>query len=89
VWVPTDAANAGTDHATSMNSTSFQGLKTLVNVRAQAPCPMCSHDGWAGGDRLTEIGAPGEPVIEAMPFVCTNCGFVRMHAIQPLETLDD
>jgi hypothetical protein len=50
---------------------------------------MCGHDGWAGGDRLTEIKTPGEPVIEALPFVCMNCGFVRMHAIQPLETLDD
>jgi len=72
-----------------MDSTSFQGLKTLVNVKANAPCPMCGHDGWAGGDRLTEIATLGEPVIEALPFVCTNCGFVRMHAIQPLETLDD
>jgi hypothetical protein len=89
VWILTDAAENGTNDALSMNATSFQGLKTLVNVRAQAPCPMCGHDGWAGGDRLTEIETPGEPVIEALPFVCTHCGFVRMHAIQPLETLDD
>ncbi len=68
---------------------SFQGLRSVVNVKAQAPCPMCGQDTWAGGDRLTEIGTIGEPPIEALPFVCTNCGFVRLHAIQPLETLDD
>jgi hypothetical protein len=67
-----------------METTSLQGLRNLVNVKAHAPCPMCGQDGWAGGDRLTEI-----ETIEAMPFVCTNCGFVRLHAIQPLETLDD
>ena len=87
--VLTDAASAGTNDALCMNATSFQGLRNLVNVRAQASCPMCGQDGWAGGDRLTEIATPGEPVIEALPFVCTNCGFVRLHAIQPLETLDD
>ena len=70
-------------------ATSYQGLRTAVNVKAHSPCPMCGHDGWAGGDRLAAIEAPGEPTIEALPFVCTNCGFVRLHAIQPLETIDD
>jgi hypothetical protein len=77
------------DKLECMNASSLQGLRSLVNVKAHAPCPMCGHDGWAGGDRLTAIETLGEPVIEVMPFVCTNCGFVRMHAIQPLETLDD
>jgi predicted RNA-binding Zn-ribbon protein involved in translation (DUF1610 family) len=72
-----------------MDTTSLQGVRTLVNVRAHAPCPMCGNDAWAGGDRLTAIGVLGEHTIEALPFVCTNCGFVRMHAIQALETLDD
>jgi predicted RNA-binding Zn-ribbon protein involved in translation (DUF1610 family) len=82
--VLTDAAPGGTVHAPFMETSSLQGLRNLVNVKAHAPCPMCGQDGWAGGDRLTEIES-----IEAMPFVCTNCGFVRLHAIQPLETLDD
>ncbi len=67
----------------------FQSLRTAVNVKAHGPCPMCGQDGWAGGDRLAEIASAGEPPIEALPFVCVNCGFVRLHAIQPLETLDD
>jgi hypothetical protein len=67
----------------------FEALRTAVNVKAHAACPMCGHDGWAGGDRLSELVTAGEPVIEVLPFVCTNCGFVRLHAIQPLETLDD
>jgi hypothetical protein len=87
--IVTDAAACGPNDAVLMNSTSFQALKTLVDVKAHAPCPMCGYDGWAGGDRLTEIQTPGEPVIEVLPFLCTNCGFVRLHAIQPLETLDD
>jgi predicted RNA-binding Zn-ribbon protein involved in translation (DUF1610 family) len=70
-------------------SIAFEALKAAVNVRAHAPCPMCGQDAWAGGDRLTEIHTPDELTIEALPFVCTNCGFVRLHAIQPLETLDD
>ena len=52
-------------------------------------CPMCGQEHWAGGDRITEIGSIGDVPIETMPFVCVNCGFVRLHAIQPLETLDD
>jgi predicted RNA-binding Zn-ribbon protein involved in translation (DUF1610 family) len=82
--VLTDAARRGAVHAPLMETTSLQGLRNLVNVKAHAPCPMCGQDVWAGGDRLTQIES-----IEAMPFVCTNCGFVRLHAIQPLETLDD
>ena len=68
---------------------SFEGLRRALNVKAHAPCPMCGSDNWAGGDRLTEITCAAEPAIEVLPFVCTNCGFVRMHAVQPLETLDD
>ena len=50
---------------------------------------MCGQDEWAGGDRLHEVVARDEPSIQTLPFVCTNCGFVRLHAIQPLETIDD
>jgi hypothetical protein len=49
---------------------------------------MCGQDAWAGGDRLTELESLDGPSIEALPFVCTNCGYVRLHAIQPLETID-
>jgi hypothetical protein len=68
---------------------TFDAIKAAVNVKAHGPCPMCKQDGWAGGDRMTEVVADGEPPIVAVPFVCTNCGFVRLHAIQPLETIDD
>lgn len=71
---------------------SFDALRSAVNVRAHAPCPMCGHDGWAGGDRLASVSAAGQELdfpIDVLPFVCTNCGFVRLHAIQPLETIDD
>jgi predicted RNA-binding Zn-ribbon protein involved in translation (DUF1610 family) len=70
-------------------TTAVDAIKAAVNVKAHAPCPMCGHDGWAGGDRITEVTASAEPPIQALPFVCTNCGFVRLHAVQPLQTIDD
>lgn len=51
---------------------------------------MCSQDTWAAGNRLIELGdGDGGPPIEALAFVCTTCGYVRLHAIQALETIDD
>jgi predicted RNA-binding Zn-ribbon protein involved in translation (DUF1610 family) len=70
-------------------SIAVDAIKAAVNVKAHAPCPMCGHDGWAGGDRLAEVTARDEPSIQTLPFVCMNCGFVRLHAVQPLETIDD
>ena len=70
-------------------SIAVDAIRAVVNVRASAPCPMCGHDGWAGGDRFTEVTGLDEPSFQAIPFVCTNCGFVRLHAVQPLETIDD
>jgi hypothetical protein len=70
-------------------SIAVDALRAAINVRAHAPCPMCGQAEWAGGDRFHEVSAPDEPSIQTLPFVCTNCGFVRLHAIQPLETIDD
>jgi predicted RNA-binding Zn-ribbon protein involved in translation (DUF1610 family) len=70
-------------------SIAVNAIKAAVNVKAHAPCPMCGYDGWAGGDRLTEVTAPDATSFQALSFVCTNCGFVRLHAVQPLETIDD
>ena len=72
-------------------STTFTALRNLLSVKAHAPCPMCGNDSWAGGDRLSgvpELEGDGLP-IEVLPFVCRNCGFVRLHAIEPLATIDD
>ena len=70
-------------------SIAVDAIRAVVNVKAHAPCPMCGQENWAAGDRLTEVIAPNEPSIQALPFVCRNCGFVRLHAVQPLETIDD
>jgi hypothetical protein len=71
--------------ATSIHS----GLRNAVNVKAHGCCPMCGSDSWVGGEDLAVVGAETCIQIEALPFVCTNCGFVRFHAIQALETIDD
>ena len=71
--------------ATSIHSP----LRNAINVKAHGPCPMCGDEAWAGGDELTVVGAPPFGQIATLPFVCTNCGFVRLHAVQPLETIDD
>jgi hypothetical protein len=51
---------------------------------------MCGGESWAGGSTLVELGGlRPDPPLDALPFVCTGCGFVRLHAVQPLETIDD
>ena len=70
-------------------SIAVDAVRAAVNVRAHAPCPMCGQDEWAGGDRFHEVSTRDDAVIQTLPFVCTYCGFVRLHAIQPLETIDD
>jgi hypothetical protein len=72
-------------------SATLSSLRNTVNVKAHGPCPMCAQESWAGGDRIScvpELEAAGFP-IEVLPFVCRNCGFVRLHAVEPLATIDD
>ena len=66
-------------------------LRNAVRVRATANCPMCGNDGWAGGADLAGIPflERTAATIDVLPFVCTSCGFVRLHAVQALETIDD
>ncbi len=66
-------------------------LKNAIHVRAQAPCPMCDQDSWAAGEGLLTLaeGEAGASPLDVLAFVCTHCGFVRLHAVQPLETIDD
>ena len=76
-------------------TTSLSALRGAVNVKAHGGCPMCGQESWAGGEQLLavpEMRLPGQvdgPPLEVLPFVCTHCGFVRLHAVQPLETIDD
>lgn len=73
-----------------MTTTLHDALKNAVNVRANGPCPMCTQDVWLGNGRLAEVAdGDGGPPIEALVFVCGHCGFVRLHAIQAIETIDD
>ena len=66
-------------------------LRNAVNARARACCPMCGQDEWAGSDMLASVPEPAPSVmsIDVIPFVCRNCGFVRLHSVQALETIDD
>ena len=57
----TDAAAHAPDQRCQSWQSSSRACDSAVNVKAHAPCPMCGHDGWAGGDRLTEIETAGEP----------------------------
>lgn len=70
-------------------SIAVDAVRAAVNVRAHGSCPMCGQDAWVGGERFHDVGGPDQPSIQALPFVCTNCGFLRLHAIQALETIDD
>jgi predicted RNA-binding Zn-ribbon protein involved in translation (DUF1610 family) len=72
-------------------TTTHGALRNAVNARAHAPCPMCGQDEWAGSDMLACVpeSAPSVVSIDVIPFVCRHCGFVRLHAVQALETIDD
>ena len=71
-------------------TTVLDAERAALYVKAHGPCPMCSQDAWVGGNQVVGLpGAPGEPSIEGVPFVCTNCGFIRLHSLQPLKTQDD
>jgi len=66
-------------------------LRNAVNARVQhAPCPLCSNATWMGGNTLTRISQldGDDSPLATLAFVCTTCGFVRLHAVQPLETID-
>ncbi|HZQ64918.1 MAG TPA: hypothetical protein VFA66_06805 [Gaiellaceae bacterium] len=73
-----------------MSVTAHSALRNAVNVRAHAPCPMCCDDEWIASESLSLVPEldRGGTSIEVLAFVCRNCGFVRLHAVQPLETID-
>ena len=72
-------------------ASTHSALRNAVNVQAHAPCPMCGGSDWATSDMIAVVpdGSNGCPGIETLPFVCRACGFVRLHAVQALETIDD
>jgi hypothetical protein len=73
-----------------MTTTTHAGVRNAVNARTRPLCPLCGEDAWAGSETLACVpGLDDGCQIEVLPFVCRNCGFVRLHAIQPLETLED
>ncbi len=72
-------------------SMSLAALRNAVNARTHAPCPMCGDEAWIRSDALScvpELDSDGS-AIEVLAFVCRGCGFVRLYAVQPLETIDD
>jgi hypothetical protein len=63
----------------------------LRSRNAATPCPVCHHqgcDGWAvleGGSNFnlaTDSAPPG--LVKAIPLVCRNCGFIRLHAFDAM-----
>jgi RimK family alpha-L-glutamate ligase len=78
----------------AMTTQLHNGLRSAIDVRATGACPMCGSDAWAAGGRLVAVmDADEDPspisTLESLPFVCTACGFLRLHAVQALETIDD
>jgi hypothetical protein len=70
-----------------------QAFEKLTQRTGRYPqCPFCSHNDWArlGGRRviliptIVEENPTSEPVPQtALGFVCTHCGFLRIHAVDP------
>jgi hypothetical protein len=64
-------------------------LRSRISVVATGCCPFCGGDGWLGAETLATLPQLDAGELETIPFVCAGCGFVRLHAVQALETIDD
>lgn len=76
----------------------------IVDRGGQAACPSCGQASWQGfGDpgnlsvallaiprhnEMVEAGSQRN-ILAVWPFICTNCGFVRLHAHEVLEDATD
>jgi hypothetical protein len=59
--------------------------RTLEGRGANGPCPICAKNDWHSANVFPgEVTAAGDGLSTVM-FVCTNCGFVRQHAISILQ----
>jgi hypothetical protein len=61
----------------------------MASRDARRPCPACGHEEWDGWDQRLTLsrtlnGAEHTP-FEAIPLVCRNCGFVRLHSAHVLS----
>jgi predicted RNA-binding Zn-ribbon protein involved in translation (DUF1610 family) len=61
----------------------------LADKGARQECPMCSSREWTSDDTPAAVNAAdpdsGNAILGAMVpaviFVCRNCGFIRLHAL--------
>ena len=59
--------------------------RTLERRGANGPCPIWAKNDWDSANVFPrEVTATGDGLSTVM-FVCTNCGFVRQHAISILQ----
>jgi hypothetical protein len=62
----------------------------LDEVGRVVECPVCSENNWAYGLGTVAIPQaapnPDRAGLEALPLICRNCGYVRLHAANYLET---
>jgi hypothetical protein len=63
-----------------------QELRDALDSKgASRKCPSCDSQGWSthGGVHVPAEDAADE--LRAYMLVCRTCGFIRLHAAQPLE----
>jgi predicted RNA-binding Zn-ribbon protein involved in translation (DUF1610 family) len=67
-------------------------LDSLVRRGATASCPSCGASDWRHGEHLLALRRHGDTrhlrgggeLVAA--YFCENCGFVRLHAAEPVAT---
>jgi hypothetical protein len=64
-------------------------MAALSRVASNGQCPFCGENGWhttqEGGRSIVQT-IPTEPGkgLSALTLICNTCGFVRLHATEPL-----
>ena len=72
----------------------FDGLyRALIAKTASSVCPYCGVTDWdTGADHAVHLRAVGDDdaltsskYFDALPLFCSNCGYIRLHLLGPLE----
>jgi len=67
-------------------------LSFLGHLSTSTICPICtSNTGWVRPPGLESITLPtnGPKPLEALPYMCDKCGFLRLHLISQYQNNTD
>jgi hypothetical protein len=70
-----------------LDAHEFEELLRARGMEGSAPCPICEGLDWISPPRSYALVEDGdvEHGLTVLPFLCTNCGFVRLHAPKAID----